>query len=70
MMPTPLVLSPLLAAAAADPALRVGHGQLVGGWGFVWGSYALLWGAMLAYFCALSMRERRAALAAAAERRS
>jgi hypothetical protein len=70
MMPASLALSPLLAAAAADPALRVGHGQLVGGWGFVWGSYALLWGALLVYFCALSLRERNAALAAAAERRS
>ena len=68
MMPMSLALSPLLAAAAADPTLRVGHGQLVGGWGFVWGSYALLWGAMLVYFCALAMRERRAALAASEQR--
>ncbi|HET9450431.1 MAG TPA: hypothetical protein VFO83_06090, partial [Aggregicoccus sp.] len=67
--PAPFVLSPLLATAAADPALRVGHGQLVGGWGFVWGSYALLWGALIAYFCLLWLRERSVALAAA-ERRS
>jgi hypothetical protein len=48
-----------LLAQAADAAARVGSGRIVGGWGYVWVSYAIAYGSMGLY--ALSLWVRRPA---------
>ena len=39
----------LLAASAIDPSDRVGSGTIMGGWGYVWASYAITWAVLAAY---------------------
>lgn len=52
----------VLAAEAADVANRVGSGRLVGGWGFIWASYAITAFTLVTYGLFLWMRRPRAPL--------
>ncbi len=48
-----LATQTLLAADAAD---RVGAGRIVGGWEYVWASYAITWGGIALYALSLYLR--------------
>ncbi len=47
----------LLAAEAAE---RVGSGRIVGGWEYVWASYAIAWGGIALYALSLFVRRPKA----------
>jgi hypothetical protein len=43
----------VLAQAAAG---QVGSGRVTGGWGYVWTSYGITWGALALYWLSLHLR--------------
>lgn len=54
----------VLAQAAAEPAVRRG---IQGGWGYVWTSYGITWGALALYSLSLWMRRPKNSPAGAKE---
>ncbi len=50
---TPLAELAVLAQAAAG---EVGSGRIQGGWGYVWASYGITWGAIALYSLSLWLR--------------
>jgi hypothetical protein len=55
----------VLAQAAADPVVRVRGVQ--GGWGYVWVSYGITWGALALYSLSLWLRRPKNSPAGAKE---
>jgi hypothetical protein len=53
-------LSPLLAQASAEAVAQVGRGRIVGGWEYVWASYAIAWTSVTLYALSLYVRRPRA----------
>jgi hypothetical protein len=50
------ILSLPLAQLGTQAAETVGRGRIEGGWGYVWASYAITWGALAGYGLFLWLR--------------